>query len=123
MTEYITGKDICSRYNDIENDAFGTDEHKFILTDVDKESLYDAPCSFSTNGKNLMTFEEWEKHPENYDDYHTDNVKQMIDHIHEGGSFPPLICNKDFGLYDGQHRLTAYSMMPEINKVQIYKEI
>ncbi|WP_100486202.1 hypothetical protein [Sporolactobacillus pectinivorans] len=123
MAEYLTGKEICSRYSDIENDAFGTEDHRFALMTVNKESLYDAPCPFSSNGKNLMTFKEWENHPENYDDYHTDNVKQMIDYIHEGGKFSPLICDKEFGLYDGQHRLTAYSMIPEIQNVRIYKEI
>ncbi|MCL1631716.1 ParB N-terminal domain-containing protein [Sporolactobacillus sp. CPB3-1] len=123
MAEILTGKDICSRYNDLVNDAFGTDEHRFMLTTIDKEQLYNVPCSFSSNGKNLLTYKEWANHPENYDDYHTDNIKQMIDYIHEGGKLPPMIVTKDLSLYDGQHRLTAYSMLPEIKEVEIYKEI
>ncbi|GGL51803.1 ParB/RepB/Spo0J family partition protein [Sporolactobacillus putidus] len=123
MTTYYTGKEICSKYNDIENDDFGTDAHRFILTTVAKETLYEVPCSFSSNGRNLLTLKEWEEHPENYDGYHTDNIKQMVDSIKEGGTLPPMIVNKDLGLYDGQHRLTAYSMIPEIKEVQIYKEL
>ncbi|RYL92633.1 ParB N-terminal domain-containing protein [Sporolactobacillus sp. Y61] len=123
MTEILNGKEICSKYSDIENDSFGTEDHQFALTRVDKKDLYDAPCSFSSNGKNLMTYEEWKKHPENYDGYHTDNVKQMVEYIREGGHLPPLIVNKELGLYDGQHRLTAYSMISEIEKIDIYKEI
>ncbi|RYM06652.1 hypothetical protein EWH99_01950 [Sporolactobacillus sp. THM7-7] len=123
MTEYFTGKEICGKYSDLENDAFGTDNHRFILTKVNKEELYDAPCAFSDNGRNLVTYKEWEEHPENYDGYHTDNVKQMIEYIKDGGSLPPLIVNKKMGLYDGQHRLTAYSMIPSIKEVKIYKEV
>lgn len=123
MAEILSGKEICGKYSDIGNDAFGTEDHRFILMKINKEDLYGAPCSLSNNGRNLMTFKEWENHPENYDDFHTDNVKQMIDYIHEGGKLPPLIVNKNLGLYDGQHRLTAYSMMPEIKQIEIYKEI
>lgn len=123
MVELVTGKEICSRYSDLENDAFGSDEHEFTLTKIAKEKLYDAACSFSSNGKNLVTYKEWANDPENYDDYHTDNVKQMVDHIHEGGTLPPMIVNKELGLYDGQHRLTAYSLIPQITEVVIYKEV
>ncbi|CAM3118355.1 ParB N-terminal domain-containing protein [Sporolactobacillus spathodeae] len=123
MIEKITGKEICSKYSDIENDAFGTDDHVFILTKLPKEQLYDAPCPFSSNGKNLVTLDEWAKDPENYDDYHTDNVKQMVEYIQGGGNLPPLIVDKSHGLFDGQHRLTAYSMLPEIKEIDVYQEI
>ncbi|MCO7175833.1 ParB/RepB/Spo0J family partition protein [Sporolactobacillus kofuensis] len=123
MADILTGKEICSQYSDLANDAFGSEDHRFILTKVEKEALYDAACSFSSNGKNLVTYKEWKNDPENYDDYHTDNIKQMVDSIHEGGALPPMIVNKDLGLYDGQHRLTAYSLIPEIKEVAIYKEV
>jgi hypothetical protein len=123
MADILTGKDICGQYNDIENDTFGSEDHRFTLTKIAKEALYDAACAFSSNGKNLVTYKEWANHPENYDDYHTENIKQMVDYIKEGGSLPPMIVNKDLGLYDGQHRLTAFSLIPEIKEVDIYKEI
>ncbi|MFX3619351.1 MAG: hypothetical protein ACE3JK_17755 [Sporolactobacillus sp.] len=123
MTETLTGKEICSRYSDIENDSFGTDQHHFILTKIAKEELYEAACSFSSNSKNLLTYQEWEKDPENYDDYHTDNINQMVEYLRDGNKLPPLIVNQKLGLYDGQHRLTAYSMIPEIHEIDVYKEI
>ncbi|BBN97806.1 MULTISPECIES: ParB N-terminal domain-containing protein [Sporolactobacillus] len=123
MGEVLTGKAICSQYSDLQNDAFGTDDHQFVLTTIAKEALYDVPCTFSNNGKNLITYKEWANDPENYDDYHTDNVKQMVDHLHEGGKLPPMIVGKDLSLYDGQHRLTAYSLLPEIKEVTVYKEV
>ncbi|MFT8364186.1 MAG: ParB N-terminal domain-containing protein [Sporolactobacillus sp.] len=123
MDKIYTGKEICSKYSDLENDLFGTEDHHFMLTKMVKEQLYDAPCAFSRNGRNLVRLDEWFADPENYDNYHTDNVKQMIDSLQSGGTLPPLIIDKKLGLYDGQHRLTAYSMLPAIQEVIVYKEI
>ncbi|MCO7127106.1 ParB N-terminal domain-containing protein [Sporolactobacillus shoreicorticis] len=123
MAELLTGKEICGRYSDLQHDAFGTEDHQFKRITIEKEKLYDVPCSFSNNGKNLVTYKEWANDPENYDDYHTDNVKQMVDYLQEGGILPPMMVNRDLSLYDGQHRLTAYSLIPEIKEVEIYKEV
>lgn len=123
MAEYFTGKEICSKFSDLKNDAFSTEDHHFVLIKVDKETLYDAPCAFSSNGRNLVTYQEWESHPENYDDYHTDRLKSMVEYLKKGGKFPPLIVDKNLSLYDGQHRLTAYSMIPTIHEIEVYKEI
>ena len=40
-----------------------------------------------------------------------------------GGLLPPIIVNKDGILIDGSHRLTAYSIMGEIENITIYQEV
>ncbi|MFT8871866.1 MAG: hypothetical protein ABF868_06200 [Sporolactobacillus sp.] len=123
MNDIFTGSQICGQYSDIRNDAFGTDDHRFILTRIDKEKLYDRPCLYSSNGKNLVTLGEWERHPENYDGYHTDNIHEMVEFLKSGGKLTPLIVNTQLSLYDGQHRLTAYSLIDTIMDIDVYKEI
>ncbi len=47
----------------------------------------------------------------------------MINHVRVGGLLHPIIVNKDGILIDGSHRLTAYSIMGEIENITIYQEV
>lgn len=117
-----TGREIINMFGNIQNDVFGDDNHLFVLLTVNKEFLYDKVC-VDKRSYNLKTYEEWQNDADNYDNYHTDTINSMINYIRDGGKLPPLIVDKDYGLYDGQHRLTAYSMMDEIQNIEIFKEI
>lgn len=118
----ITGYEIYNKYDNIQNDIFATSDRIFELTKIKKEDLYKAKC----NGRpvcNLLTFEEWLVRNDNYDFYHTDTIYEMIKIILNKESLPPIIVDKDLGLYDGQHRLTAYSMVNSVEYILCYKEI
>lgn len=116
-----TGKEIVEKYVNIQNDVFA-DEREFLLEEIHKEELYDCVC-WDGSSKNLKTYEEWEKDDDNYDQYHTNTIDEMVSFIKNGGELPPLIVNKDYGLYDGQHRLTAYSLIDDIETIKVFKEL
>lgn len=115
----LTGKQLKMRY-DVQNDSFD-DDSKFMLLTINKnelinKSIYDGSCD------NYFDLNKWEQHGDNYDNYHTDTISNMIDYLKEGGNLPPLIVNKNLGLYDGQHRLTAYMELDSIINIEIFKE-
>lgn len=116
----INGKQIKDRY-DVQNDCFDDDSY-FELISINKyelinKSIYDGTCY------NYFSLEDWREHGDNYDDYHIISIINMVKHLESGGNLPPLIVNKDLGLYDGQHRLTAYMECNKIINIEIYKEV
>jgi hypothetical protein len=97
------------------------DESKFELVIINKGILYNK-INYN-NSKNLVTFNEWKVDNDNLDGYHTDTINNMIKYIKDGNKLPPIIVDKNYGLYDGQHRLTAYSMMKDIENIEVLKEM
>lgn len=95
---------------------------RWILVKINKEDLYDKICCDGVS-LNFKSYSDWLNGEENYDRYHTESIDVMIEYIRKGGILPPLVVNEGCGLYDGQHRLTAYSMMDEINIIEIFKEV
>lgn len=65
----------------------------------------------------------WEnKSGDNYDDYHTNRVLEMMDMFKEDNeALYPIILNKSLKLYDGHHRLTALNELG-FKKIQAWVE-
>lgn len=118
--KYYDGYEILNMYDNIQNNEFK--EGRFILIEINKEFLYDKICC-NGNDVNLISYDDWNNDEDNYDNWHTDNINNMIEYINEGNTLPPLIVNRNYGLYDGQHRLTAYSMIDSVDHIKIFKQI
>lgn len=119
----LTGLELISLYDNIQNDEFAEDCKIFKLIKVNKEIIYSARPNGCSSWKNLKTFNDWLNAEDNYDFYHTDTVYDMVKLFREGKDLPPLIVDTEYGLYDGQHRLTAYSMIDSIEDIFIFKEL
>lgn len=92
------------------------------MVKINKEDLYNKVCCDGVS-LNFKSYNDWLSDEENCDAYHTETIDGMINCIQQGGTLPPLVVNKNLGLYDGQHRLTAYSMINEIIEIEVFKEV
>ena len=119
----LTGLELISLNDNIQNDDFAEDYKLFKLMKVNKEILYSARPNGCSSGENLKTFNDWLNMDDNYDFYHTDTVYEMVKLFSEGKNLPPLIVDTEYGLYDGQHRLTAFSMIDSIADILVFKEL
>ena len=120
--DILTGVDVLSLYDNIQNHDFAEEDKLFKLIKINKEELYSASPN-GCNSKNLKTFNEWLNSTDNYDFYHTDTIYEMIKLFKEAIELPPLIIDSKNGLYDGQHRLTAFSMIDSISDILVFKEL
>lgn len=115
-----TGEEILNKYGNIQNDSFHK-EDLFELIIVPKETLYDKLNV--EGGRNLVSYDEWKNDSDNYDGYHTETIDNMIDIFNEGKTLPPLIVDENWGLFDGSHRLTAFSLIDTIKEISGLKRI
>lgn len=115
-----TGEEMQNKYGNIQNDSF----HKkdlFELNIVPKEQLYD---NLNVEGeRNLVSYDEWNNDSDNYDGYHTETIDNMIEIFNKGETLPPLIVDENGGLFDGSHRLTAFSSINTIKEISVLKRI
>lgn len=123
LGDTLSGELLISMYDNIQNDDFAEEDKIFKFMKVNKEILYSAKPNGCSSGTNLITFNDWLNMDDNYDFYHTDTVYEMVKLFRAGKNLPPLIVDSDYGLYDGQHRLTAFSMIDSIKDILIFKEL
>lgn len=115
MRKEINGKELYELYTDIVCDEYNNEKVKFNLRVIPKEILFKD---------NLCHIDDYfDEDEEEVDERHEKTIYSMINHVRGGGLLPPIIVNKDGILIDGSHRLTAYSIMGEIENITIYQEV